>query len=162
MKEITYEELLSMFDEKSAREISDKATEIDSTHAVVFENAELRVDAPINRTALLVGPNNTCKSIAEVEGRYLGDLPSERVYPQYYAAIKGECYADKLKRKAEESCAARGHTIGPWKDCGTMAMADCQQCRAFVAIDTKPKPNGIDISGSAVGANCPYNPPWED
>jgi len=71
---------------------------------------------------------------------------------------------DKLKAKAEESVVERGHELGPWKDCGTMAMADCihENCFAWVCVDTNPSPNSIDIAGSAVSRDCPYKPPWED
>jgi hypothetical protein len=70
---------------------------------------------------------------------------------------------DKLKEEARESAESRGHELGPWKNCGTMAMADCEHdgCSAWVCIDTNPGPNSIGIGGTAVAMNCPYIRPWE-
>jgi len=61
-----------------------------------------------------------------------------------------------LKRESIESCEYRGHKMGAWTDGPHSLTSECQctVCNAWVAVETKPLPNGIDIGGTAVAVNC--------
>ena len=66
-----------------------------------------------------------------------------------------------LKRSASESTKWRGHRMGRWDDAGaslTTSYRECLDCGAYVMVDTRPMPNGIDIGGSAVALNCTGKP----
>jgi len=62
-----------------------------------------------------------------------------------------------LKREAKQACIIRGHTMKrfvhgtPGKFTG---WAYCKDCASQVWVTINPKPNDIDISGSAVAVNC--------
>ena len=64
---------------------------------------------------------------------------------------------ETLRGQADDSCSRRGHRM-VWEPpiCGeTMQEAECSVCKAWVQVDTKPLPNGIDIGGPAVALGCP-------
>ena len=64
---------------------------------------------------------------------------------------------ESLKKEAEKSARFRGHKIhGRWTDNwnGTSSIATCSICDAYVQVETKPAPNGIDIGGTAVAVGC--------
>ena len=53
----------------------------------------------------------------------------------------------------------RSHSMGPWEagewNEDTTSYCTCEWCGAHLAVDSKPQPNGIDISGDSVAINCP-------
>lgn len=62
-----------------------------------------------------------------------------------------------LKRQARDTAQFRGHILGNFKNSynsKTRAMAVCKECWHTVIVDTKPAPNGIDISGEVVAVHC--------
>ena len=68
---------------------------------------------------------------------------------------------EQLKKEAREACEFRGHRMSRFSmlnkgrpNGGTWASAYCLVCFKTVFIDTKPLPNGIDISGEAVALSC--------
>jgi hypothetical protein len=65
---------------------------------------------------------------------------------------------DTLKSEAEEGATFRGHVM-IWEkpyhgERNSLQTANCKHCPAWVQIDTKPMPNGIDIGGPAVAIDC--------
>jgi hypothetical protein len=59
--------------------------------------------------------------------------------------------------RARESAEYRGHSLARFThNRKTQAYAYCETgCGMGAFVDTKPAPNGIDISGRAVAVNCP-------
>jgi hypothetical protein len=57
------------------------------THLVVFQNITLDSSRLGDETILAIGPAMTYKTLAEVEGRHLYDLPSQRQYPQAFVDL---------------------------------------------------------------------------
>lgn len=66
---------------------------------------------------------------------------------------------DRLKLRANEACALRGHDMDAFKPLGrTTAESVCVDCGMGVVINTRPAPNDIDIGGRAVAVNCDHGP----
>ena len=64
----------------------------------------------------------------------------------------------RLKRKALESTAFRGHQMAKWLRWTPFNyVACCVNCPAEVQVLSDPAPNQIDIGGEAVALNCPVN-----
>ena len=65
---------------------------------------------------------------------------------------------DELRKEALISTKHRGHLMRWFRPYITnyraLQLGECDQCGAYVALDTKPLPNGIDIGGKAVAVNC--------
>ena len=61
----------------------------DATHAVLFVNLDFNSSKFGAWTVMVIGPNQTYKELADVEGSHLHDLPSQRQYPVAYVALKG-------------------------------------------------------------------------
>lgn len=89
MKEIPFDELLEHFDPETKSGMLERIGEFGSTHVALMEN--LQMDSREGHygamTALLVGPNNTYKTVEELEGRHLNDLPSQRQYCTRFAVV---------------------------------------------------------------------------
>lgn len=68
-----------------------------------------------------------------------------------------------LKAQAARAAKQRGHRLGKWKAGArpTEQQADCTTdgCDAWVAVDSSPLPNGINIGGPAVAVDCPAKEP---
>jgi hypothetical protein len=67
----------------------------------------------------------------------------------------------KLKRQAKSSAEFHGHTLGPWKSnlifptrTRAVELSICIHCGEWVAVDTRPLPNGINVGGTAVAMEC--------
>lgn len=64
----------------------------------------------------------------------------------------------ELRQQAEESAKQRGHSLRKWAtihgEIRSVANSQCEFCGAWVQCNTKPLPNGIDISGPAVATQC--------
>lgn len=74
---------------------------------------------------------------------------------------------DRLRQEATLAAVRRGHKLtrfarSGWriratKELPTIGLANCTNpnCRAWVLVDTRPLPNGIDLGGPAVAVGCP-------
>jgi hypothetical protein len=64
-----------------------------------------------------------------------------------------------LKSEAQKAAAWRGHHLAAWyTDVSRgLATSHCATtgCQAWVRVENRPSPNGIEIGGSAVAVNCP-------
>jgi hypothetical protein len=58
----------------------------DAVAVVLFENQNMSSSRMGEATALAVGPSNTFKSVADCEGKWLKDLPSQRQYPTVWCS----------------------------------------------------------------------------
>lgn len=90
MKQITLYELLQLFDPSVHGAILEAAAKHRSTHVVLFEDLALEHLEP-RRSAMVIGPNNTYKTIEEIEGKPMGATPSQFLYPVSYAGIGSAC-----------------------------------------------------------------------
>lgn len=91
MKELTREELFALFDESVHSRLEDCITRYpDCEGVVVFENQMMGSSELGMRSAVVVGPSNTYKSIADCEGKWINDLPSRRQYASYYWKLSPE------------------------------------------------------------------------
>lgn len=81
IKLITMDELLKKFDPGTRPAIQFLAKKKPTaTHIALFENLQMDSSACGACTAVLVGPDNTFRTLEEIDGRHLGDLPSQRQY----------------------------------------------------------------------------------
>lgn len=87
MKRISFEALLSEFDESVRPVIPARAQKLGATHVVVFENLDFCSSQLGKKTAVMVGPSCTYTSPEMCEGKWLNDLPSQRQYPTAYAEV---------------------------------------------------------------------------
>lgn len=64
----------------------------------------------------------------------------------------------RLRREALRAARSRGHASmrwdGPAHELTQRQTAICLACGAWVQVDTRPAPNGINVAGSAVATNC--------
>ena len=70
---------------------------------------------------------------------------------------------DILRREAENAAFYRYHDLGAWHSGSEwrpyeVESAECKRCGAYVQIDVRPPPNGIDVGGTAVAVNCEESP----
>lgn len=70
----------------------------------------------------------------------------------------------ELRESAEKGATWRGHKI-KWgypihysNVARVVQFGVCRNCKMEVMLDTKPPPNGIEISGEAVALNCHSDP----
>jgi hypothetical protein len=62
---------------------------------------------------------------------------------------------EQLRKSALEACKFRGHNMTRFASLHSWAkVADCKKCGMTVFVNSRPAPNGIDISGEAVALNC--------
>ena len=64
-----------------------------------------------------------------------------------------------LRKDAKDTATWRGHDMGRFDRFG---VSTCHKCEAWVQVDAKPAPNGIDIGGPAVAIGCENYPYWKD
>lgn len=70
----------------------------------------------------------------------------------------------RLKIEAANAAADRGHSMSVFRTVarpnsimsvqGTVAVAECANCGAWVRVETRPMPNGIEICGNAIALQC--------
>ena len=61
----------------------------------------------------------------------------------------------RLQNEALESCNFRGHTMKRFKRINqTNSVSVCADCGKQVHVNTKPRPNEIEIGGEAVALSC--------
>ena len=85
MKKITMEELVGEFDPSVSDALWEKWRREEVDGMVVFENLDMCSSHLGEKTAMIVGPECTYKSVAECEKKWLNDLPSMRKYAVRYA-----------------------------------------------------------------------------
>lgn len=78
------DEFLRQFDESVHEVIRQKLEPQGVAGVACFECVQLDSSHLGERTAMIYGPACTYKTIEEIEGQHLGDLPSQRKYPQNY------------------------------------------------------------------------------
>jgi hypothetical protein len=61
----------------------------DDTHAVIFVNLDFSSSQFGHWTVMVVGPTETYKTLTDIDGSWLHDLPSQRQYPSAYVELKG-------------------------------------------------------------------------
>jgi hypothetical protein len=97
MKQASLTELITTFtrglgvseEDQTRAAVSEKITSHEGaiSHLVLFRNEQLDSSEVGRMTLCLVGPGCTYKSIAELEGKHLNDLPSQRQYPLFYCEV---------------------------------------------------------------------------
>lgn len=88
MKQLTSKEFLAKFDDSVHDALmSTMNLYPDAESFVVFENHDMWSSQMGARTAMICGPSNTYKSWRDTEGKWLGDLPSQRQYAYEYCLI---------------------------------------------------------------------------
>ena len=85
MQQVLITEILSMMDETVQQKVLDLALEPATKGIILFENVDMWSSNLGHRSVLCFGPDRTCKSIEEIKGQHLGDVPSRFLYPQIYA-----------------------------------------------------------------------------
>jgi hypothetical protein len=107
LEELDLASFLAKFDD-SVREALLIKLQNDGVDALVgFENVNLSSSALGARTALTVGPGCTYKSVAEVEGQHLNDLPSQRMYAQYFVR-RPKSYVPEVIADATDTWSGNG------------------------------------------------------
>ncbi len=88
MKKLTLDELHILFDQEMHPLLASMAVRFqDATHLVVAENLDMSSSQLGERTAMIVGPSNTYKTLEECEGKHLNDLPNQRQYFTSYCEL---------------------------------------------------------------------------
>lgn len=90
MKEVTWDEFFELFDPEVHDAIRDSLRRFGSEYVVCFECLDMCSSHLGERTAMGVGPKNTYKTLEEVDGKWLHDLPSQRQYAHRYAKVPEE------------------------------------------------------------------------
>ncbi len=86
--QISLGQLLALMDPSVRDRVLALARNPGTTHLVFFENQMLGSSACGKSTVLAIGPSCTYKTLADVQGKWLYDLPSQRQYPQYCCNAK--------------------------------------------------------------------------
>ncbi|MEI6084004.1 MAG: hypothetical protein WCS70_06850 [Verrucomicrobiota bacterium] len=84
MKKLTRSEFLARYDESVHARIIANAGKPGVDAVVSFECLDFNSSRLGDRTACIVGPGCTFKSVAAAEGKWLNDLPSQRQYAHEY------------------------------------------------------------------------------
>lgn len=89
MNEMSAKDLLDkgLYTPEVQQEILKRVKETGATHLVLFEVLDLGSPNLGHCAILMIGPGMTYKSIKEVIGKHLGDVPSRFMYPTAWAAI---------------------------------------------------------------------------
>jgi hypothetical protein len=116
LKEISWKQLLGMFEDETAKVIIQRSKSYVSTHVVVFMNNQMDSSRTGDRTAVCVGPNNTYKTLADCDGKWLNDLPSQRQYANFYAEIPQENTVEKEAQTFIHDEGVRGMKIGETRE----------------------------------------------
>jgi hypothetical protein len=89
LSQISLGQLLALMDERVRDRVLALARKRGTTHLVFFENNLLDSSHLDESSVVAVGPTNTFKSLSEIEGKWLNDLPSQRQYPQFWCEVNG-------------------------------------------------------------------------
>lgn len=90
MKELPLQEFLEEVYDQESKEACRQGLEREGVTALVlFRNDNFNSSAFGAQTVMVIGPPFTYKTVEEVEGRHLNDLPSQRQYATYYVKRPG-------------------------------------------------------------------------
>jgi len=139
------------FDEEVHVQIKEMLERKDTVGMVMFENLDLTSSHIGERTAMIVGPNYTYKSVAECQGRHLGQVPSVFQYP-LAAYVKSDDDWDEL--------AIHGYDWivdwrEPWGD-----RSGQEEVRALTALDATNRVR--EIHGLEESQTVEFNPIQKD
>ena len=98
LSQISLGQMLALMEESVRNRVLALARNPGTTQLVFFENQMLDSSSRGQSTVLAIGPSCTYKTIAEVAGKWLNDLPSQRQYPQFW------CEANKTDARAANWC----------------------------------------------------------
>jgi hypothetical protein len=84
IKQLSATAFLSQFDASVHSQIADRVKRYGASAVVLFENEDFSSSQFGQRTALVVGPQNTYTSVEACEGKHLNDLPSQRQYAKVW------------------------------------------------------------------------------
>ena len=87
MKQITLTKLVADRPHLKDRLWAWSQEKVGATHLVVFQNITMDSSQFGAETVVAIGPTMTYKTLAEIEGRHLHDLPSQRQYPQEFVDL---------------------------------------------------------------------------
>lgn len=87
LKELTREAFFALFDLDVHSQLENQLTRPGVEALVVFECQQMDSSSFGNRSALVVGKPFTYKSVADCEGKWLKDLPSQREYPTSFYRV---------------------------------------------------------------------------
>jgi hypothetical protein len=88
LDKVPMKDLLEKFDLKTQSVIEERMKKLEASHVVCFENLQMDSSAFGARTALMVGPTCTYKTVDEIREHRMGELPSVFQYPTCYAEVK--------------------------------------------------------------------------
>ena len=86
IKEVTAKELLERFG-GSENDVKATAKKLKATAMVLMENLQMDSSMFGTKVILMLGPSLTYKTIADIEGQRLGDVPSRFQYPTMWAKV---------------------------------------------------------------------------
>jgi hypothetical protein len=89
ISQISLNQMLALMDESVRDRVVALAHNPGITHLVFFENQALDSSHLGESSVVAIGPENTFKSLADIEGKWLHDLPSQRQYPQFWCDVDG-------------------------------------------------------------------------
>lgn len=88
MQELTMDAFLEEFDPEVRPKIKEAIARYEGvTHVVMARCEDMWSSMRGHKTAMVVGPNNTYKTLEDCEGKWLGDLPSQRQHFVKYARV---------------------------------------------------------------------------
>lgn len=89
MKRVTYTHILAKTDPENHAALDALWSSSDTDALVLFVNENMDSSQFGATSILAIGSSRTYKTIAEVDGKYINDLPSQRQYPYEYCAKEG-------------------------------------------------------------------------
>jgi hypothetical protein len=98
LSQISLGQMLALMDERVRDRMMALAHKPGTTQLVFFENQMLDSSHCGESSIVAIGPDHTYKSVAEVQGQWLHDLPSQRQHPQFC------CEANKTDARAANWC----------------------------------------------------------
>lgn len=87
LREISLKELLAMLSPQTRPVVRERAARLKASHVVLFENLDMSSSHLGARTALIIGPDCTYKSLDDIREAHLGQVPSVFQYPTCYAKV---------------------------------------------------------------------------
>ena len=84
IKTISLEDIMRVYAVDDQEKINKLLERTDVDGLIVFENMQMDSSSFAARSVVAYGPGCTYKSPADVEGKWLNDLPSQRQHPTYF------------------------------------------------------------------------------
>jgi hypothetical protein len=88
LKEVTMAELLADATKYELEHVQEIVQALRPAYLVRLENQQMDSTCFGDRAFLCVGPNQTYKTPQECEGKPIGNLPSQRMYPVAFAKVE--------------------------------------------------------------------------